>query len=85
MDVVDKFNTNANIDIALKGKARDAAVEYVDAIKTLLNAYVSTYRNFNERVKEAVEAMSVGDLENANVIRSDAQDILTQANNIRVD
>lgn len=84
-EIVDGFNTAANIDVALKGEAASAATEYVTAIKSLLQAYTSTYRNFNKLLTATVESMNEGDTQNASAIRTDAQDIQSQANSIRVD
>lgn len=84
-DIIEGFNTETYIGGALKGQAAEAASEYVSAIKTLISAYITTYRNFNDILLNTVESMKSGDTENANAIRTDAQAIITQANNIRVD
>ena len=85
-DIVNGFNTDAYIDGALKGEAKDAAVEYVKAIKDLLSAYTTTYNHFIEILEDqALTTMAQGDTDNAQSIRSDAQDIIQDANNIRID
>lgn len=85
-DIVNGFNTDAYIDGALKGEAKEAAVEYVKAIKDLLAAYTSTYKSFIDLLEnQALTTMTQGDTDNAASIRSDAQDIITEANSIRID
>lgn len=85
-DIVEGFNTEAYIDGALKGQAKDAAVEYVRAIKELLSAYTSTYKNFTSILNDmALTSFDQGDKENAQAINSDAEDIRTEAANIRID
>lgn len=85
-EIVEGFNTEAYIDGALKGEAKEAAVEYVRAIKELLSAYTSTYKNFTQILQEmALTSFAQGDKDNAQAITSDAQDIRTEAANIRID
>lgn len=84
-DIIEGFNTDTYVGGALKGQAADAATEYVNAIKSLISAYITSYRNFNGLLERTVEEMQKGDTENATAIRTDAQSIITQANNIRVD
>lgn len=83
--IIESFNTEANITGALKGEAQAAAIEYVAAIKKLLEAYVSSYKNFNYLLEDSVESMKSGDTGNATAIRTEAQEVLTQANTIHVD
>lgn len=95
-DVINNFNTEAYIDGALKGQARDEAVVYVKAIKSLLEAYATTYRQFNIALTGAAHGESIndgsviaqmmtGDQENAQAINNDAQAIQNEAQSIRID
>ncbi len=95
-DIINNFNTEAYIDGALKGQARDEAVLYVRAIKQLLEAYATTYRQFNIALTGAAHGESIndgsviaqmmtGDQENAQAINNDAQAIQNEAQSIRID
>lgn len=95
-DIVNNFNTDAYIDGALKGQARDEAVVYVKAIKDLLSAYATTYREFNRLLTghahgqeindgSIMAQMMVGDQSNAQAINTDAQAIQNEAQSIRID
>lgn len=95
-DIINNFNTEAYIDGALKGQARDEAVLYVRAIKQLLEAYATTYRQFNIALTGAAHGESIndgsviaqmmtGDQENAQAINTDAQAIQNEAQSIRID
>ena len=95
-DIINNFNTDAYIDGALRGQARDEAVLYVKAIKQLLEAYATTYRQFNialtgaahgESIEDSsiIAQMLAGDQSNAQAINYDAQAIQTEADSIRID
>ncbi len=95
-DIVENFNTEAYIDGALKGQAREEAVVYVKAIKNLLGAYATSYREFNKLLtghahgQEIADGsimgqMMTGDQQNAQAIRTDAESIQTEAQSIRID
>ncbi len=84
--IVDGFKEDAVIEGALQGDAKVAAQQYVKAIKSLLDAYTTTYKSFIDLLEnKAVVSMKSGDVENAQSIMSDAQDIIQDANNIRID
>lgn len=83
--IVESFNTNAYINDALQGQTADAATQYVNAIKDLINAYCSTYEKFKTLLQEqGVEGMSHADESNqaeidqrSDEIRGKVQDILS--------
>lgn len=83
--VMDGFNENTIITSGLRGEAAEAAKEYVQAVKSLLIAYVSTYKNFITLADQAVQSMDSGDKQNAEAIRKDVDAIRNQAAEIRVD
>lgn len=82
---MDNFNVNTEFSVGVKGEAEAAASEYVKAVKELVAAYVSTYKTFIKLANDSVEQMQTGDTANAQSIRTGAEAILKEANNIRVD
>ena len=95
-NIINNFNTDAYIDSALKGQAREEAVVYVKAIKDLLSAYATSYREFNKLLTghahgqevndgSIMAQMMAGDQQNAQAINQDAQAIQTEARSIRID
>lgn len=74
-----EFNENETFVTGLAGEAREAAGEYVKAVKTLLLAYASTYRNFIALARESVETMKAGDTANAATIRDTAAEVNARA------
>jgi len=85
MAISDNFAKTNDISGALKGSSAQAAQEYVSAIAALLDAYCTTYRNFNTMANNAVSSFSEGDTSNASSIRDEAQNIITAAEGIKVD
>ena len=82
---INKFNDLANRDDALKGEAATALGEYLTACKGLLQAYVTTYRNFITDGETALAAMNTGDTENAKAIQQASAEVNEQAQSIQVD
>lgn len=85
MEISDNFAKTNDISGALKGEAAAATQEYVSAVASLIDAYCTSYRNFNKMAAAATEAMQSGDTDNAAAIRDDAQSIMQDASSIRVD
>lgn len=95
--IISSFNTEAYIGGALKGEAMEAAIEYVRAIKQLLDAYATTYRDFNLQLTGSAKGefsgdgdnimaqYASGDSQNAQAINTEAQNIINEASNIRID
>lgn len=73
------------IEQGLKGQAAAAATDYVAKIKTLLEAYVSTYKNFITLMESTFEAMKTNDEGNAALIQDASNQIQQMADQIRVD
>lgn len=69
----------------LKGKAQEAAIKYVQAIKQLLAAYISTYNQFITLANESARALVANDTANANVINDAVQSITTMAQGIETE
>ena len=84
-EIANNFNAEQQFDGALAGYARIATQEYVDAVKKLLIAFASTYRNFSTLAESSAKAMSEGDTENAAEIRAARDEVQQRADEIRVD
>lgn len=84
-EIANNFNAEQQFDGALAGDAKLATQEYVEAVKELLKAFVSTYRNFIKLAEESAAAMTQGDTENAAAIRAARDEVQQRASEIRVD
>lgn len=84
-EIANNFNAEQQFDGALAGEARLATQEYVEGVKDLLKAFVSTYRNFIKLAEESATAMTQGDTENAAAIRAAKDEVQQRASEIRVD
>jgi hypothetical protein len=92
-DVIDGFaNDNAVWNTALQGKTKEAAIHYVNEIKLLLQAYISTYNDFitvaNKAASELItyDKQNEGEIEEAvNAIEYMKRGIETEAQSINVD
>ena len=83
--ILDEFGGGTGVfDKGLKGDANEAAAKYIQAVKNLLLAYVSTYKNFITLCYESLEAMKQNDAGNAEVIQNAQQTIQQMANEIQV-
>ncbi len=80
-----KFQELANRDDAIKGQASTALGGYLLNAQKLLDAYVTTYRNFIKDAETALGAMQEGDTQNAQNINEASSAIEAEANSIRVD
>ena len=80
-----KFQELAKRDDAIKGEASTALGGYLGNAQKLLDAYVTTYRNFIKDAETALGAMNEGDRQNAQNINEASSAIEAEANAIRVD
>ena len=80
-----KFQELARRDDAIKGEASVALGGYLLNAQKLLDAYVTTYRNFIKDAETALGAMNEGDRQNAQNINEASAAIEAEANAIRVD
>ncbi len=80
-----KFQELANRDDAIKGQASTALGGYLLNAQKLLDAYVTTYRNFIKDAETALGAMQEGDTQNAQNMNEASSPIEAEANSIRVD
>lgn len=74
--LIDGFDQTGDITSALKGEVQNAAYDFIAAIKTLLQAYVSTMKQEIDEVEEAYQNF-------VNSGRSIAQDVQAAASDIR--
>ena len=91
---IDKFNANAEIDKAIKGTVIEYAMhQYLDSVKDLLKAYVSTLKQEIAELDEAyanfvvtTQASISRDVEAvASDITKEAQEITNESGNIKLD
>ncbi len=84
-DTIKGFNEDANIEQAYKGVVGDAVRAYCEGVKELLAAYVSTMRTEKEDANTAFQNWKAAASQLASDITADADQIRSQANEIRVD
>ena len=84
--------TEETVHKGLKGKAADAATEYIAQVKALLNAYITTYNGFINLAGQAANAYVENDagnkanIENASQqIQQMAKDMSVEAQDINID
>lgn len=82
---IDSFNAAANLEIALKGQMQQAATDFVQAVKNLLEAYVSTMRQSIKDLDAVIEAYTNADQSISNQVQSNASEIRSQAQAMRMD
>ena len=83
--LIDGFDQNGDITSALKGDAQVAASEFIDAIKKLLQAYVSTMKQEIAEVDEAYANFVAAAQSISQDVSSDASDIRSNASSISLD
>ena len=85
-DILEAFGgTEETVKKGLKGKAADAATEYIAAIKTLLNAYISTYNGFINLAGSAAQGFVDNDAGNQQIIQSATQSVQQMAKDMEVE
>lgn len=83
---ISSFNAEGDLSQTFAGeKMQAAAGDYVSAIKELLQAYVSTMRQEIARVRQAYEAWNSGTASVASNASSNASEIRSAANSIKLD
>lgn len=83
--LIDSFDQTGDITSALKGEVQTAAYDFIAAIKTLLQAYVSTMRQEIDEVEEAYQNFMKSGQSIATDVQSAASDIRSNANSISLD
>lgn len=84
-DLIDSFDQTGDITSALRGEVQTAAYDFIAAIKSLLQAYVSTMRQEIDEADEAYRNFASSDKSISQDVESSASDIRSNANNIRLD
>lgn len=82
---IDGFDQTGDITSALRGDVQTAAYDFIDAIKKLLQAYVSTMRQEIDEADEAYKNYTSAAKSIAADTTSDASDIRKNADSIRLD
>ena len=84
-DLIAGFDQTGDITSALKGEVQTAAYEFIDAIKELLQAYVSTMRQEIQEADEAYSNFMSSAQSISQDVSSSASDIRSNASSIRLD
>ena len=82
---IDSFDQSGDITSAFKGKSQTAVYDFISAIKSLLQAYVSTMRVEIDEAEEAYKNFANSDQSIAQNVQSAADEIRSNANSIRLD
>lgn len=83
--VIDSFDQSGDITSALKGEVQEAAYDFIAAIKTLLQAYVSTMKQEIAEADEAYQNFIASGQSISQDVQSSASDIRSNASNISLD
>lgn len=83
--IIDEFNEEGDIDNALKGEVNTAARDFIRAVKQLLQAYVSTMRQGKDEANEAWNNWKQASQDISQNVTSDAEQIRSNAKQIRID
>ena len=82
---IDQFDQTGDITGALKGEVQNAAYDFIAAIKTLLQAYVSTMKQEIAEADEAYQNFISAGQSISSDVQSAASDIRSNASNISLD
>ncbi len=83
--IINDFNSEGDIDGALKGEINTAARDFIRAIKELLQAYVSTMRKGKTDADEAWNNWKQASQNISGDVTADAEQIRSDASSIRID
>lgn len=84
-DLIDGFDQTGDITSALKGDVQTAAYDFIDAIKKLLQAYVSTMKQEIAEADEAYQNFVSSGQSIAQDVQAAASDIRSNASSISLD
>lgn len=84
-EIILGFDQTTNLDVAYKGAINEAANDFVDAVKEILTAYVSTMRRNIAEADTAFANYKQAAQSIAQDVKSDAADIRSEAQKIRLD
>lgn len=83
--VLDSFGGPGTFDPGLKGNSNEATIKYVEALKTLIRAYLSKYDTFINLAEQSADVLKENDRINSNLIENAADDILKIAEKISIE
>lgn len=83
--IISGFDQEGDISVAFKGDVKEAAYDFIAAIKELLEAHVSTVLQAINDANQAVEKFREAATEISSTVKSDAENIRAEANSIRLD
>lgn len=83
--ILDSFGGPGTFDPGLKGKSNEATIKYVEALKTLIRAYLSKYDTFINLAEQSADVLKENDKINSNLIENAADDILKIAEKISIE
>lgn len=83
--IIDEFNPEGDISVALAGTPKDAAMDFIKSVKELLQAYVSTMRGEKDEIEEAYENYTKQAQNISSQVVSDADQIRQNAADIKID
>lgn len=84
-DTISNFKQDGDISSALKGQTQEAAIDFIEQIKSLLQAYVSLMRAEIAEADEAYENFMNVEKSISSDVQSTAQDIRSNASKIQLD
>lgn len=84
-ELIESFDQTGDITVALKGDVQTAAYDFIAAIKTLLQAYVSTMKQEIAEADEAYRNFLASGQSIAQDVSDAASDIRSNASNISLD
>ena len=84
-NLIDSFDQTGDITSALQGDVQTAAYDFIAAIKTLLQAYVSTMKQEITEVDEAYQNFIASGQSISQDVTSAASDIRSNASSISLD
>ena len=84
-EILDGLNLDPSMEVTLKGSAiEDSFHEFLDAIKTLLSAYVQSLHALDKEIDEAAQNYESAQQKIGSDVSSDAGEIRSQAGSIDV-
>jgi hypothetical protein len=84
-EILDGLNLDPSMEVTLKGSAiEDSFHEFLDAIKTLLSAYVQSLHALDKEIQEAADNYQSAQQKIGSDVSNDAGEIRSQAGSIDV-
>ncbi len=84
-EIINGFNQEGNLEVAYKGAIKDAASDFVGAVKEILVAYVSTMRRNIAEADTAFQNYKQAAQSIAQDVQADAANIRSEAQKVKLD